>query len=765
MVFVRFLFLAAVAVICSAQDSGEELLMRAITAYQEGRVDEAFTLSERAIEIAPDDPTGYFVRGTAFESRQDYEKALSDYNRVVELSESLPLAYERRGGLRFKLGDFEGSIADFDREIALDPTKGNNHWQRGISYYFARRYEDCRNQFELSYKTVNPNDYENGIFHFLCMAREHGIERARKSLLPIQGDNRVPMNQIYDLYRGRASIEDVLIAAETGTPTAIELKDRLFYGHLYAGLYLDVAGDANAARHHLARAVENFQISHFMWDVGRVHLASLGDAPAAPTAASKGIQSVAPKQKRFRDPSPPKVRRPSGNEAPEARPHPAVTFHHAPKPLHADAITHDWTSFFGPTSNAVSSETNLLKEFPESGPPLVWEMEKGTSYAAPAISGERLVYIHRVGDKERIESLNAETGQLYWQEEYGTDFSDRYGYNNGPRASPVIDGDRVYTYGAQAKLQCRALESGELIWQRDISREFKLKQDFFGVAGTPLIEGDLLIVPVGAPGGPTVAAFDKLSGKMVWGAGTEWGSGYSSPVPAVVHRERRLFVFAGGESRPPTGGLMMIEPLSGRVDLTLPWRSKTYESVNASSPVVVDNRVIISASYQTGAAMIEVPATGRREVAWVNPSFDLHFTTAIHHEGYLYGFVGRNESDAALVCVDLKTGQEQWRAVPEWKETVVANGRPTEIDESTFRGSLLRVDDRFLAIGKHGHLLWLQLDPEGYQILSRASLFKARETWTLPVLSRGLLYVNQNTRDTLAGKPPRLLCYDLRGGD
>ncbi len=361
--------------------------------------------------------------------------------------------------------------------------------------------------------------------------------------------------------------------------------------------------------------------------------------------------------------------------------------------------------------------------------------------------------------------MHAETGHRYWQAEYPTDFSDRYGYNNGPRASPVIDDDRVYTYGAQAKLQCRALNSGEIIWQRDIAREFKLKQDFFGVAGTPLIEGDSLIVAIGASGGPTVAAFDKLSGEMVWRAGSEWGSGYSSAVPAVVHGERRLFVFAGGESRPPTGGLVMLEPLTGRIDFTFPWRSKTYESVNASSPVVVENRVLISASYQTGAAMVEIPASGRRKVAWVNPSVDLHFTTAIHHEGYRYVFVGRNESDAALVAVDLKTGREKWRAVPEWKETVIANGRPTEIVESTFRGSLLRVDGRFLAIGEHGHLLWMQLDPDGYRILSRASLFKARETWALPVLSRGLLYISQNTRETTARKPPRLLCYDLRGTD
>ncbi len=389
-------------------------------------------------------------------------------------------------------------------------------------------------------------------------------------------------------------------------------------------------------------------------------------------------------------------------------------------------------------------------------------MTKGTSYTSPAIAGDRLVYIHRVGDREWVEYLHRETGELYWHFEYPTNFRDRYGYNNGLRASPVIDEERVYTYGSQGQLHCRRLDTGDLIWTRNIATEFKIKQDFFGTANTPLIQGDHLIINVGAPGGPTVAAFNKHSGKMVWGAGEEWGASYASPIPAVVHGKRRVFVFAGGESRPPVGGLMVLDPVTGQIDFTFPWRSRTYESVSASSPVVIGNQVFISASYQTGALLRDMPPGGGRRVAWANSTFDLHFTTAVHRDGYLYGFPGRNETDAALACVDLKTGREKWRTVLEWKETVEVQGKKKEMDESVFRGSLLLVDGQFLAIGEHGHLLWLELTPEGAQVLSRASLFQARETWALPVLSRGLLYVSQNTRGSYDKKPPRLICYDLR---
>ena len=141
---------------------------------------------------------------------------------------------------------------------------------------------------------------------------------------------------------------------------------------------------------------------------------------------------------------------------------------------------------------------------------------------------------------------------------------------------------------------------------------------------------------MGAPGGPSVAAFDKATGREAWRAGAEWGPSYASPVPAVVHGKRRVFVFAGGESSPPAGGLMSIDPAAGRVDFAFPWRSRTVESVNASCPVVFDNKVFISASYRTGSALLEVRPDFTHKVLWTTQGFGLHFNTAIHRDGYLY---------------------------------------------------------------------------------------------------------------------------------
>jgi len=464
----------------------------------------------------------------------------------------------------------------------------------------------------------------------------------------------------------------------------------------------------------------------------------------------------------FSDPAPPKLSTLAPRDPPQPKDSARVTFHAKPKPLPAGAVTHDWTCFLGPTHNAISTETKLLKRWPQDGPQLVWELSKGSGYASPAILGDRLVFTHRLGDEILVECLHPETGQSYWQFRHETTYVDRFGYNDGPRASPVIHHDRVFLYTAEGKLFCLKLDTGQIIWQRDLAKEFKVPQDFFGTATTPLLEGGLLIINVGAPDGPCVVAIDANTGKAVWGAGDKWGPSYSSPVPATVHGKRRVFVFAGGESRPPTGGLMSLDPVTGKIDFEFPWRSRSYESVNASCPVVVGDQVFISASYKAGGALLRVNDDFTHEIVWTTKELGTHWNTAVHKDGYLYAFDGRNEPDASLVCVELKTGNVVWRKAPEWDETFTVYGEKQTLTVSTLRGSLLQVDGRFLCLGELGHLLWLDLSPAGYKELDRTWLFAARESWTLPVLSRGLLYVCQNRPDPIHKTSPRLLCYDLR---
>lgn len=466
----------------------------------------------------------------------------------------------------------------------------------------------------------------------------------------------------------------------------------------------------------------------------------------------------------FVDPTPPKVEAMPRLPSPLPQKQDGLKFHKAPKPLAPNAVTHDWRHFLGPSLNATSTETPLLKKFGPNAPALVWEVPKGEGYAAPAIVNDRVLLFHRVGNEEVIECLQAETGQRFWKFAYSSSYRDRYGFSPGPRCQPVSDGDWVYTLGAEGKLHCLRITTGRLLWKRDLLREWKLKPNFFGVGATPLLEDDKVIINLGVDNGPCVVAFDKRNGKLLWGAGKEWGPSYASPVAATVHGKRRIFVFAGGESDPPTGGLLCIDPQTGNVEGQFAWRGTRYESVNASSPVVIGNHVYISECYGAGGVLLDVLPDGSLREVWRNQNLQVHFMTPIYKDGYLYGVDGHGPGNAPLVCIEWKTGKEMWRAEPIWEEAIA---NPTRRGPKVWKSipglaSLLLVDGLCLMQSDSGHLVWLDLNPQGYKELERTRLFNARETWAMPSLSRGLLYIVQNqlAEDET---PLRLLCYGLRG--
>ena len=464
----------------------------------------------------------------------------------------------------------------------------------------------------------------------------------------------------------------------------------------------------------------------------------------------------------FEDPAPPAVATLQPIIPPTPRSQDELTFYQPPKPLSMRAVTSDWRDFIGPTHNGYSPETFLVDTLGEDGPAKIWEVTRGEGYASAAVIGDQVVIFHRIGNEEIIECLQAETGQRIWKHSYPTAYKDRYGFGNGPRCQPISDGTYIYTLGAEAQLHCLELSTGRILWKRDLKSEFDLTLDFFGVGGAPLLEEDKLIINIGAPDGPCVAAFDKLSGKMLWGAGNEWGPSYSSPVAADTRAGRKLFVFAGGESRPATGGLLVIDPDTGDISYRFPWRGNRYESVNASSPVIVDNKVYISECYGAGGVCLEIQEDGSCKELWRNEILNTHFMTAIHKDGYLYGVDGHGPRNAPIVCIKLETGELMWKHEPEWMATVDSANGPQNYNLMPALASFIEVDGRSLVLGQYGHLAWLDLNPAGYKELDLTHLFLARQTWAMPALSKGLLYVGQND-EGIDGSPTRFICYDLRG--
>lgn len=262
-----------------AEAAGDDLLAQARAALANGQPQAAITLTSQALAKDARSATAYFLRGAAYETLARHREAVADFDQALRLDPTQAEAYNHRGSEHFKLGNIRQSLADFDRFLELRPAERPGHWRRGITCYYAGQFDEGRKQFE-GYEKVDTNDVENAAWHFLCNARQHGVEKARREILKIGNDRRVPMMQVYALYAGTLKPEDVLAAAAAGNPTPAQRTARLFYAHLYLGLYYEVLGDRARALEHLTRAEEQ-RIPHYMWDVARVHRALLAQPPRA----------------------------------------------------------------------------------------------------------------------------------------------------------------------------------------------------------------------------------------------------------------------------------------------------------------------------------------------------------------------------------------------------------------------------------------------------------------------------------------------------
>ena len=416
----------------------------------------------------------------------------------------------------------------------------------------------------------------------------------------------------------------------------------------------------------------------------------------------------------------------------------------------------DWNDFLGPERNGKSSEKIDILPWDKTGPRIVWHKQIGTSYGAPTVANGRVFIFARHGRMARLTCMESTTGNELWRFEYPTDYEDMYGYNNGPRCCPVVDEDRVYIFGAEGMLHCIRVSDGEALWKVDTTAQFHVVQNFFGIASTPAVEGEHLIVQIGGspqgspkdiwaangrpePNRSGIVAFNKHTGEVVYQIADELAS-YASPVFSTINGRRWGFAFL-------RGGLVAFEPASGEIDFHYPWRHPKIESVNASSPVVAEDHVFMSESYGIGSSVLKVQPGGYK-VVWKDPtirrnkSLALHWNTAIHHEGYLYACSGQHLNGAELRCVEFKTGKVAWSH---------------RVDE---RASLLWVNDYFIYLGEYGRLMLLKCTPEKLDVISQVPSLRDKNgkqlvkypAWAAPVLADGYLYIR--------GKD-RLVCLDL----
>jgi outer membrane protein assembly factor BamB len=441
----------------------------------------------------------------------------------------------------------------------------------------------------------------------------------------------------------------------------------------------------------------------------------------------------------------------------------------------------DWPWFLGPKHTGESSETDLRTDWTKTPPPMLWKQSIGTGYSAPSILGDKLVVHHRQARSEIISCRSVETGAELWKYAYDSTFEDPYGYNNGPRCSPVLTSDYCITLGAEGMLVCLRITDGQLVWQHNLQQMFKLPEWFFGVGCSPLLDGDRLIVLVGGQPDAGVVAFELPTGKQLWQAagrstwdgtttpegeiyswtGDEMVVSYSSPIIAKINDRRHLLCLL-------RQGLVSLDPETGKQNFHHWFRARIHESVNAARPVVVNDQILLSAAYEVGSELLKVAPDGQSvQQVWKNRrNLQAHWSTPMHADGFVYGFSGRHENEGELRCISLADGNVKWSTsgfdgdlnalrLDRTTGKVLKADTGEQVPYPFFgRGSLTRVGNRFIVLGERGTLASVDVNPQKYVEHGRFSVDEiGNPAWVAPVISNGRMYLRSEDW---------LVCFNLR---
>jgi lipoprotein NlpI len=264
------LFLAAVTALgVPRQAEYDAALASAATLLNMGDAPGAEKLLTGLIRRQPKSAAAYLYRAEARRRQHLYKAAAADLASAVALQPQHADYWQQRGEAEFRAGMIEASIKSFDAFLKMKPEQKPHHWQRGISLYYAGRYKEGKSQFEL-HQTVNPQDVENAVWHFLCVARSEGLQSARRQLISISQDPRVPMAQVHRLFAGEGREEDVLKAAQDAEGRA-QGGEPVFYANLYLALYSEALGNSRRAAEFITKAAARAEKNGYMGDVARVH--------------------------------------------------------------------------------------------------------------------------------------------------------------------------------------------------------------------------------------------------------------------------------------------------------------------------------------------------------------------------------------------------------------------------------------------------------------------------------------------------------------
>ncbi|HEY5446595.1 MAG TPA: PQQ-binding-like beta-propeller repeat protein, partial [Pyrinomonadaceae bacterium] len=372
----------------------------------------------------------------------------------------------------------------------------------------------------------------------------------------------------------------------------------------------------------------------------------------------------------------------------------------------------DWPQWRGPNRDGISKETGLLKQWPATGPALVWKATgAGGGYSSLAISGGRIFTMGVRAGRENVIAFDVATGKQLWATPHGAVFSNDRG--DGPRGTPTVDGDRLYALGGNGDLSCMDTKTGKIVWTLNILQKFGGENPKWGISESPLVIGEKVLVN---PGGPnaSVMALNKKDGTVIWKTQSDQ-AGYSSAMPVQIGGTTQIVFFTDQRA-------LGVDLKDGKFLWSYPKASNNV--ANVATPIVRGNRVFVSSDYGTGAALVEIKADGTAQEVYFTKEMRNHHSSSILIGDYLYGF-----SSGILTAMRFDTGAVAWK------------------DRSVGKGSLVYADGNLYAFSENGVVGLIEATPTGYVEKGRFRIQQdSLPTWTHPVIAGGRLYLrDQNT--------------------
>ncbi len=430
-----------------------------------------------------------------------------------------------------------------------------------------------------------------------------------------------------------------------------------------------------------------------------------------------------------------------------------------PNPVDGHALHQDWPGFLGPQRNGTTTEAIGCRDWTQL--PLLWQIPLGEGYAIGSCQGKHVFQTHRVGGQEILLCLDSVTGDSVWRKDRATDYLDMYGYDGGPRCSPILTQDYVLTYGVDGVLTCRSIKDGQEIWKRALNQAYGVKQNFFGVGSAPVIFKDQVLVMVGGspetdqnippgaldrvtPDGSAMVSLDLATGEQNYQVGQDLAS-YSAPIVCQLTDDSgKEVAVALALCR---AGLLAFDPRTGQQHFHFPFRAKSLESVNAATPVAVGNHVLISETYGLGGALLKLDPQNLSQpsIVWQDDpkdreqSLQAHWNTPVVHDGMVYASSGRHTANAELRCVELMTGKVKWSQA------------------SLTRCSITKAGKELIVVSEKGDLFLMQPNAGKFQLITthqfaQPGLKLRYPAWSAAVVSHGKMLVRDKAT---------LFCFDV----